>query len=132
MAFHLAHPSLSLNGRKKGKVKFKSAEAKRAYEEQAQSWKILKEKHGVNAEKKKRSSALSAATLSTSDTLGIPEGRNTTKNIKSLGKDNGVAVLQPRKVYTGSEILGISVIHKSCLQPVFNKQAAKDAASMRR
>lgn len=34
--------------------------------------------------------------------------------------------------YTGNEMLGISIIHKSCLQPVFSKEAATDAASMRR
>jgi len=28
--------------------------------------------------------------------------------------------------------LGITILHKSCLQPVFNQQAAVDAANMRR
>lgn len=35
-------------------------------------------------------------------------------------------------VYTGTQMVGISIIHKSCLQPVFSKEAAVDAASMRR
>ena len=35
-------------------------------------------------------------------------------------------------VYTGTEMIGISIIHKSCLQPIFSKEAAVDAASMRR
>ena len=35
-------------------------------------------------------------------------------------------------VYTGTEMIGISIIHKSCLQPVFSREAAVDAASMRR
>ena len=34
--------------------------------------------------------------------------------------------------YTGDQMIGISIIHKSCLQPIFSKQAAVDAASMRR
>lgn len=34
--------------------------------------------------------------------------------------------------YTGEKMLGVSIIHKSCLQPVFDQQSAKDAASMRR
>ena len=34
--------------------------------------------------------------------------------------------------YTGTEMIGISIIHKSCLQPVFSREAAVDAASMRR
>ena len=34
--------------------------------------------------------------------------------------------------YTGDQMLGISIIHKSCLQPIFNTEAAVDAANMRR
>lgn len=45
---------------------------------------------------------------------------------------NGVA--KERKVYTGNEIAGIVTTHKSNLMPIRkdNKQAAVDAASMRR
>lgn len=39
---------------------------------------------------------------------------------------------KPSPVYTGREMIGITVLHKSCLQPVFNKEAAEDAAKMRR
>ena len=36
-------------------------------------------------------------------------------------------------VYTGEQkLLGISALHKSCLQPVFDKQTAIDNANMRR
>lgn len=34
--------------------------------------------------------------------------------------------------YTGDKMLGVTILHKSCLQPVFNSQEAIDAASMRR
>ena len=34
--------------------------------------------------------------------------------------------------YTGTEMIGIAIIHKSCLQPVFSKEAATDTANMRR
>jgi len=44
----------------------------------------------------------------------------------------GSTALKPIPQYTGTEMIGISIIHKSCLQPVFNQQAAIDAASMRR
>jgi hypothetical protein len=44
----------------------------------------------------------------------------------------GVAAKKPKKVYTGNKIIGVSVVHKSCLQPVFNESEAKDFASMRR
>jgi hypothetical protein len=49
-----------------------------------------------------------------------------------LKKMMGIAVKKEPKVYTGDKMLGITVLHKSCLQPVFNEQSAKDAASMRR
>jgi hypothetical protein len=34
--------------------------------------------------------------------------------------------------YTGNNMLGITLVHKSGFQPVFSKQAAVDAANMRR
>jgi hypothetical protein len=36
------------------------------------------------------------------------------------------------KVYTGDNLIGIAVVHKSGLQPVFNKKYAEDLANMRR
>lgn len=36
------------------------------------------------------------------------------------------------KQYTGTKLVGIAVMHKSCLQPVFSKESAKDSANMRR
>lgn len=40
--------------------------------------------------------------------------------------------LKLRQVYTGTELIGIAVLHKSCLQPIFNIEHAVDAAHMRR
>lgn len=48
---------------------------------------------------------------------------------------SGVGVTGAKKEpqqYTGQKLLGIAVMHKSSLQPVFSKQAAKDSATMRR
>ena len=39
---------------------------------------------------------------------------------------------KPSPTYTGTEMIGITVLHKSCLQPVFSKESAQDAAKMRR
>lgn len=44
----------------------------------------------------------------------------------------GVCNSKQTPAYTGEKMLGVSIIHKSCLQPVFNEAAAVDAASMRR
>jgi len=34
--------------------------------------------------------------------------------------------------YTGTKVLGVAVLHKSCLQPVFSQEEATDIARMRR
>jgi hypothetical protein len=49
-------------------------------------------------------------------------------------KDTGIgnAFKAPIPEYTGKNMLGIAVQHKSCLQPIFSEQAARDSASMRR
>lgn len=58
--------------------------------------------------------------------------RRPSVHIPSLGTGIGNAPLKPQMEYTGSAVVGISVIHKSCLQPVFSQQEAVDAAGMRR
>ena len=44
----------------------------------------------------------------------------------------GTCSTKPSPTYTGTEIIGLSVLHKSCIQPVFSQEAAKDIAKMRR
>jgi hypothetical protein len=39
---------------------------------------------------------------------------------------------KPTPTYTGTQVVGIAVMHKSCLQPVFSQEAAEDSAKMRR
>jgi hypothetical protein len=59
-----------------------------------------------------------------------------TQRVGKVGARNvwitGPCSSKPSPTYTGSEIIGITVMHKSCLQPVFSKEAAEDAAKMRR
>ena len=129
MSMHLEGPWLSLNGRKKGKTKFRNADEARKARELDASWKELQKKWDVDLEEKRRSRAMKAEPLvykltSVTDRAGtahIPS-RNT----------GGNATLAPAKVYTGDQVLGVTVLHKSCLQPVFSKQDAIDAARMRR
>jgi len=130
MTMHLHHPSLSLSGKKKGKFKFRNADEARKARELDSSWKELQQKWEVDTTNKKRARALSAEPLSYK--LSPPVGRNTTAHIKSLSSAGGSATLAPAKVYTGDKVLGITIVHKSCLQPVFTQQEAIDAANMRR
>jgi len=68
--------------------------------------------------------------LSLSPAMSTP--RNTPVNIPSMVTAGGSTSLKHIPKYTGTEMIGISIIHKSCLQPIFSKQAATDAANMRR
>jgi len=132
MSMHLHHPSLSTTGKKKGKKKFASAEHARKARELDESWKELQKKWGVEAEEKKRKRAMSAPSLSSTYSLKIPEGRNTTAHIKSRDTGAGNATLAPAKVYTGTKVKGIATMHKSNAVPVFSDEEAIDISKMRR
>jgi hypothetical protein len=130
---HLEGPWLSTNGKRKGKVKFASAEAKRKSEQLDKDWKDLLKRQGLESEDRKRKRALESTTsLSTKYLLGIPEGRNTTAHIKSLDSGLGVATLAPPKVYTGTKVKGIATMHKSNAVPVFSDEEAVEISRMRR
>ena len=128
---HLEGPWLSTTGKKKGKKKFASAEHARKARDLDESWKELQKKWGIEAEDKKRARAMSAPSLSTSYSLKIPEGRNTTAHIKSVDT-GGNATLAPAKVYTGDKVKGIATMHKSNAVPVFSDEQAVDISRMRR
>jgi len=128
---HLEGPWLSTTGKKKGKKKFASAEHKRKAEQADADWKELQKRWGVEAEAKKRARAMSAPSLSSTYSLKIPEGRNTTAHIKSVDT-GGNAVLKPSKVYTGTMVKGIATMHKSNAVPVFSDEQAVDISRMRR
>ena len=131
MSMHLDHPALSLNGKKRGKIKFRNADEARKSRELDREWNQLKIKWGVDADEKKRKQALIAKPLVYS--LSTPIGRSNTHHIPSLDTGHsGPVSSKPAPKYTGTEMLGITILHKSCLQPVFNQQQAVDAATMRR
>jgi hypothetical protein len=128
---HLEGPWLSTTGKKKGKKKFASSDAKRKAEQLDESWKELQKRWGIEAEEKKRSRAMSAPNLSGNYSLKIPEGRNTTSHIPSRNT-GGNATLAPAKVYTGTKVKGIATMHKSNAVPIFSDEEAVDIARMRR
>lgn len=126
---HMCGPALSLNGKKKGKVKFRNAAEAQKARELDTEWKELLKRQGVEAENKKQARAMKAEPLVYK--LETPVGRTNTHHIPSrvtAGHDTTPNV----KVYTGTEIIGIAVMHKSCLQPMFSQKEAEDSAHMRR
>jgi hypothetical protein len=129
---HLEGPWLSTTGKRRGKQKFRNAEAARKARELDESWKQLQKKWALDIDEKKRKRALEAKPLGETYSLKIPEGRNTTAHINSLDTGLGVAALQPAKHYTGTKVKGIATMHKSNAVPIFSDEEAVDIAKMRR
>lgn len=129
MTMHLAHPALTMSGKRKGKQKFKSAEAKREYERLNQEWLEIKKRHGAEQEDRARRRAMSAAPLDYK--LSTPAGRTTTANLPSRVTPGG-STAPVHKVYTGTKVLGIATMHKSNAVPVFAAEDAVEISRMRR
>lgn len=130
MTMHMCGPALSLNGKKKGRFKYRNAEEARKARELEADWKQLLKRQGVAAEEKKRRRALAAEPL-VYNLTGATD-RAGTAHIPSLGTGGGVAVLAPAKVYTGTKVKGIATMHKSNAVPVFSDEEAVDISRMRR
>lgn len=130
MTMHLVGPYLSLNGKKKGKQKFRNAEEARKARELDASWKELQKKWAVDADEKKRKRAMQAEPLTYK--LSTPPGRGTTHAIPSRNTGDGIASSKPVPQYTGTKMLGIGVMHKSNSVPIFSDEEAVDISKMRR
>lgn len=60
-----------------------------------------------------------------------PRGRS--KHIESLNEwVTGPVSSKQTQQYTGTNMLGTSILHKSCIQPIFSKIEAESHAQMRR
>ena len=129
MSMHLHHPSLSLNGKKRGKVKFRNAEEARKARELDASWKEMQAKWELDADEKRRQRALAAEPLSYK--LTTPVGRSNTHDIPSRVTP-GSSTASVHKVYTGTKVKGIATMHKSNAVPVFSDEEAVEISRMRR
>lgn len=129
MSMHLHHPSLSMSGKRKGKVKFRNAEEARKARELDASWKELQKKWEVDADHKKRTRAMKAEPLQYK--LSTPPGRSTTHHIPSVDTGGNATMAAP-KVYTGTKVKGIATMHKSNAVPVFSDEEAVEISRMRR
>ena len=122
---HLMSPSFSTTGHKKAKKKFASAAQKRESEQLEKDWQILQSKHKQSITNRGKPIAVKSFVPT------IPAGRDT-NHIPSKSTGVGTAAKADIPQYTGTKILGIAVQHKSCLQPVFTEEQAKESATMRR
>lgn len=130
MTMHLEGPWLSTTGKRKGKVKWRSAEQKRQSLQLEKDWQMLKQKLGVEDQDKKRIQGLKAKPLLYK--LSAPPGRTTNSHIPSHDSGIGSAAKKAAPIYTGYNIVGIGTLHKSNAVPIFSDKEAKEISSMRR
>lgn len=124
MSMHLENPGLTMTGKKKGKHKYASAEAKRNVERLAKEWEELQKKYEP---KKVVRKVFKQVSLSPN----MPTQRQTAV-IPSLVTPGGDCSAKEVIQYTGTEMLGIGQLHKSNAVPVFRTEDAADIARMRR
>jgi hypothetical protein len=130
MTMHLEGPWLSTTGRKKGRKKFRNADSAQKSRRLKDDWQRLLDEHGVRQEDNKKKAALAAKPY-------VPpapsyRGADRPRAPSIVTNTPAVCAPPPTKVYTGDKMIGIVVQHKSCLQPVFSVEEARDSAKMRR
>ena len=131
MTMHLAHPALSTTGKKKGKQKWASAEAKRKYEQQQESWNNLLKSHNITKNTPKVTAKNTQGNLADSYRVTVPPGREMPR---ITSRDTGwvPCTRGADKVYTGTMVKGIGTMHKSNAVPIFSDEEAIDISKMRR
>jgi hypothetical protein len=122
---HLENPGLTLTGKKKGKHKYTSAEAKRNAESLAKEWEDLQKKYQPKTVVRKV-----FKTVSLSPNMSSP--RSLPAAIPSLVTPGGDCSKKESVMYTGTEMLGIGQLHKSNAVPVFRTEDVADISRMRR
>lgn len=120
---HLSHPSLSMNGKRKGIKKFRNADEARRARELDESWKQL--------QKKWQPTVKSTGVQNKIPTLNY-RGKDANKPASIDTGHKGAVTVKAIPRYTGTKLIGIGVMHKSNLVPIFSETEAKDISTMRR
>lgn len=121
----ILHPALTTTGKKKIKQKFASAEAKRQFLALEEEW-ARNQAAWIKLSKPKASTPtkrVAAPSVKSVKSTAIPSLNSWV---------TGAVSSKPNPVYTGSAVLGISVLHKSNGVPVFSREDAIDISKMRR
>jgi hypothetical protein len=121
---HLENPGLTLSGKKKGKKKFASADAKHKAKSLDNDWNELMRKYESKKVVRKvfKTEKLSPNMTTPRKTVSVPS------LVTPGGNCNKVAPT----IYTGDKVLGIATMHKSNLVPIFSGEEAVAVSSMRR
>lgn len=124
MTFHLTHPALTTTGKQKfrRKRKFRSA----AEAQRFRDYEEYKKENGIQDTKKVKS------TKNVATYVPPRSFREEKPKIPSHEMTMNTCTKKETLFYTGDRLIGIAVLHKSCLQPVFSQAEAEEVAKMRR
>ena len=136
---HLLPPMYSTTGKKKGKAKFRTADAANKARRDAEAWQELLEKYDAKPNKvvveqsqRVRTNSSKGVATYRSDWRSRVDPSRLTDHIPSRDTGVSVAARPADKVYTGDAMIGIGQLHKSNGIPVFSKEDAVDISKMRR
>ena len=134
MSMHMLPPMFSTTGKKKGKKKFRNADVANRARQNAESWQAFLDKWDIKPDVKTNGKTIRKSTWMgpTVNSRVVVDPRRLTHNIPSLDTGHGVAVKKEVTQYTGTECIGVAVMHKSNAIPVFSKEDAIDISKMRR
>jgi len=133
MSMHLLPPMYSTTGKKKGKPKFRTAEAAAKARRSAQSWSDLLVRYDIKKENLKNSKIPRATGFDpVVRNAPVVDPKRFTHHIPSLDTGAGLAAKKEVTQYTGTAMIGIGQLHKSNSIPVFQAEDAVDIAKMRR
>ena len=139
MTMHMLPPMYSTTGKKKGKAKFRTADAANKARRNAEAWNELLEKYNakpnkmlVEQSKQVRKGSSKTVAPYRSDWRSRVDPNRLTDHIPSVDTGRGIAPKAPDKVYTGDAMIGIGQLHKSNGIPVFRQEDAVDVSKMRR
>ena len=125
MSMHMVGPWLTTTGKKKGKKKWASAEHKRKF--------LLAQEQKKELDKEYKLSKSPSKENKSSFVWNPSHPRYTINNRpESLQSNLHDTSKKETLRYSGDKILGIAVLHKSCLQPITKKEEAIEIAHMRR
>lgn len=129
MTMHLDHPALTMTGRVRSvRRKFASADAAQKQRELEAEWLSRQQAWAKTLPRVPTRIAAPRATLSPQ----YPPGREPNRVPSRPDTPGTVASRAADKVYTGTAMKGIGVLHKSNSVPIFTDDEAVDIAHMRR
>lgn len=108
----------------------KSKKTRKQRQKEKDAWEAHKQKYGLTENRGRTQQIVKTWQPEAPKIMRV--GADSFKNCKSVETGAHVATKAPQKKYTGDAIVGLATMHKSNIVPIFNTEAAKDVANMRR